>query len=84
MSIEHEVNTGDDKTSRIEVILNQGKNLLYVAWGAWLGLEAYGLAGAQLAGLEGEPALDVASNMFPVLTAWTGAFIAVIVGKADK
>ena len=91
MSIEHEVNVKDDKISRLEIILKQGKNLLYTTWGAWLGLQAWGLIGVEganilypNANISGEPALEVAGNLFPVLTAWTGAFIAVIVGKADK
>jgi hypothetical protein len=91
MSIEHEVRTDDNKTSRLEIILKQGKTLLYTTWGAWLGLEAWGLIGVESVKIlypwheiSGEPALDVANSLFPVLTAWTGAFIAVIVGKADK
>lgn len=90
MSIDKEIDTNDKKISRLEVILKQGKNLLYSAWGLWAGLEFWGLIGSELVNLRyntqisGDPALEVAGSLFPVVTAWTGAYITIIAGKNNE
>lgn len=90
MSVDKEIVKDDNKTSRLEVILKQGKNLLYTAWGSWIALQVWALGGVEGVNirygtdLSGDPALEIAGSLFPVVTAWTGAYIAIIAGKSSE
>lgn len=80
-NIEKEVITDDNKTSRLEAIINLGKNLsggLFIVWGS---LVIYGSIVAEPLGYTGDQALQTATVLFPVVASVVSTTIGVLIGK---
>lgn len=80
-----EVNTSDDKTSKLEVALKLAKFTIGGSWVLWALAVGVSVI-APLINPEAivQPAQDIAAVLLPINTGTTGILLGYIVGKQDK